>query len=335
MPKSPSEAERVNSPRRLTWHVIVLGVFLASCAGSARSDAAAARARRPIVDDGADAAAIAYRHGWGYLVDRLVADGVPRARAAAAFADPRIPRSTVFRFNSRRGRAARATASSRARRASAPRACAAPATRKPSTPPRRARACPRASSPRSSTSRARAARATGRQTVLHRLARLAMANEPANLADNVRRHAGEPADPLIAEQVRARAAYLESTFYPELRGLFTVTERLGLDPLALQGSGSGAFGYPQFLPTSYLRYGVDGNGDGRVSLYDMDDAAASCARFLAENGWKPGLTLAEQRRVIWQYNRSDAYIDTILALHRDLAGPERPTRVADKSRRRP
>ena len=88
----------------------------------------------------------------------------------------------------------------------------------------------------------------------------------------------------------------------------------------MRGSGAGAFGFPQFLPTSYLRYGVDGDGDGRVSLYDMADAAASCARFLAQNGWRPGLSLAEQRRVLWQYNRSEPYIDTILALHRQIDG---------------
>jgi membrane-bound lytic murein transglycosylase B len=162
-------------------------------------------------------------------------------------------------------------------------------------------------------------RATGGQSVLHRLARLAMANEPANLAANIRRHAGTPPDPAIAEQVRARAQYLDDTFYPEVRGLFTMAEELKLDPLTVRGSAAGAFGFPQFLPTSYLRYGVDGNGDGRVSLFDMDDAAASCARFLAANGWRPGLTLAEERRVLWQYNRSDAYIDTILALHRQIA----------------
>jgi membrane-bound lytic murein transglycosylase B len=46
----------------------------------------------------------------------------------------------------------------------------------------------------------------------------------------------------------------------------------------------------------------------------MEDAAASCARFLAGNGWRRDLSLAERRRVLWQYNRSDAYIDTVLAL---------------------
>ena len=177
--------------------------------------------------------------------------------------------------------------------------------------------------------------------MLHRLARLAMANEPANLADNVRRHAGEPADPLIADAgARARRVSRAARFYPELRGLFTMTERLGVDPLALQGSGSGAFGYPQFLPTSYLRYGVDGNGDGRVSLYDMDDAAASCATSSPRTAGSRASALAEQRRVIWQYNRSDAYIDTILALHRDLAGPGgagrgSPDKLAGGADRRP
>jgi hypothetical protein len=79
-------------PRRLTWHVIVLGVPR-ELRRLRASDAAAARARRPIVDDGADAA-IAYRHGWG-IVDRLVADGVPRARAAAPSPTRAFPRSTV------------------------------------------------------------------------------------------------------------------------------------------------------------------------------------------------------------------------------------------------
>jgi membrane-bound lytic murein transglycosylase B len=157
-----------------------------------------------------------------------------------------------------------------------------------------------------------------------------MANEPANLAFNIQRHAGEPPDPAIADQVRARGAYLERTFYPEVRGVFTMMEKLKIDPLAMEGSGAGAFGFPQFLPTSYLRYGVDGNGDGRVSLYDMDDAAASCARFLAGNGWRANLSAAERRRVIWQYNRSDAYIDTILALERQIDGSMEPPKTVAK-----
>jgi membrane-bound lytic murein transglycosylase B len=269
---------------------------------------------------GADAEA--RRRGWGHLVDRLVADGVPRARVAAVFADPRVPPFDGLSFqlapreSPARYRQLRSAASLRAARACHDRYAGAfaAAEAREGVPASLVAAIVHVESA--------CGRATGRSTVLHRLARLAMANAPANVAANVRDHAGDPPDPAVAEQVHLRAAYLERTFYPEVRGVFTMAERLGIDPLAMQGSAAGAFGYPQFLPTSYLRFGVDGNGDGRVSLYDMQDAAASAARFLAANGWRPDLPPAERRKVLWQYNRSDAYIDTILALDRHLAGAE-------------
>jgi membrane-bound lytic murein transglycosylase B len=289
----------------MRWFGILLSIVLTT--GVAAAD--------PAGDE-----ATARRHGWGYLVDKLAADGVPSARVAAAFADPRVPpfdglgftlapRESLARYRSLRSpatiRAARqcrdrhAEAFAGAEREGVPASIVAAIVQVES-------AC---------------GRATGSSTIFHRLARLAMANEPDNVAWNVRRHVADSGDPAIVDHVHARARYLEETFYPELRGLFTMADRYGIDVLAMQGSASGAFGFPQFLPTSYLRYGVDADGDGRVSLYDMSDAAASCARFLAEKGWRPGLSVAEQRRVIWQYNRSEPYVDTILALHRQLDQP--------------
>jgi membrane-bound lytic murein transglycosylase B len=143
-----------------------------------------------------------------------------------------------------------------------------------------------------------------------------MANAPDNLQSNLERYTDGfgRVEPETAAQLRARARYLEATFYPEVRALFTVADRMGVDPLAIRGSGSGAFGYPQFLPTSYLQYGADGNGDGLVSLYDTSDAAASCARYFAGHGWRRGLSTAERRAAVWQYNHSAAYVDTVLAL---------------------
>lgn len=271
--------------------------------------------------DVGDDEAAARRRGWGYLVEKLAADGVPLAQAAAAFADPRVPPFDGLAFalapheSPSRYRLLRSAASIRAARQCHLRyadAFAAAEARE-GVPASIVAAIVQVESA--------CGRATGSSTVFHRLARLAMANEPANLAFNVRRHTADSGDPAIAEQVRQRARYLEDTFYPELRGLFTIAERSRIDVLAVQGSASGAFGFPQFLPTSYLRYGVDGDGDGRVSLYDMTDAAVSCARFLAAKGWRPGLSVAEQRRIIWQYNRSEPYIDTILALHREIDAP--------------
>ena len=107
------------------------------------------------------------------------------------------------------------------------------------------------------------------------------------------------------------------------RGVFELAELWGRDPLSLRGSASGAIGFPQFLPTSYLRFGADGDGDGRVDLYDVDDAATSAAWFLMSHGWQGRLERGAQRRVLWHYNRSDAYIDAVLSV-KPVPGPTRP-----------
>jgi membrane-bound lytic murein transglycosylase B len=155
-------------------------------------------------------------------------------------------------------------------------------------------------------------RNTGRDMVLFRLARLAMANEPRNVARNLNRYKNPDAE--LAERVRSRARYLEGIFYPQVVATFEIARMEGISPLALKGSGAGAFGYVQFLPMNYMAFGVDADGDGRVSLYEPADATASAARFLASYGWKPGIPYAKKREVIWHYNRSDAYIDTVLML---------------------
>jgi len=144
-----------------------------------------------------------------------------------------------------------------------------------------------------------------------------LAGSPANLRLNVARHtrglSGERARRVEA-RVRERARQLDATFYPEVLALFRLAERQGIDPLGIRGSASGAFGWPQFLPSSFLRFAVDGNGDRQVSLYDPADAVASAANYLAGHGWRSEMTRSGQRKVIWAYNHSDAYIDTVLSL---------------------
>ena len=63
------------------------------------------------------------------------------------------------------------------------------------------------------------------------------------------------------------------------------------------GSYAGAMGAPQFMPSSYRRYAVDGNGDKQRDLWtDWDDIIASVANYLREHGWEPGgPVLAEAR----------------------------------------
>ena len=56
----------------------------------------------------------------------------------------------------------------------------------------------------------------------------------------------------------------------------------------LKGSWAGATGYPQFLPSTYMRIGTDGDGDGKADIWTNDaDTLASIAAYLQEAGWKP------------------------------------------------
>lgn len=58
----------------------------------------------------------------------------------------------------------------------------------------------------------------------------------------------------------------------------------------LKGSWAGATGYPQFLPSMFLRLGVDADGDGRANIWSSEtDALASIANYLSNAGWKPGV----------------------------------------------
>ncbi len=57
------------------------------------------------------------------------------------------------------------------------------------------------------------------------------------------------------------------------------------------GSWAGAMGHTQFIPTSYLAYAVDFDGDGRRDVWNsVSDALASSANLLAKNGWRRGKT---------------------------------------------
>ncbi|MDP8239946.1 MAG: lytic murein transglycosylase [Candidatus Hatepunaea meridiana] len=80
------------------------------------------------------------------------------------------------------------------------------------------------------------------------------------------------------------------------------------------GSWAGAFGLPQFIPSSYRAYAQDGDGDGNKDLDNIDDAAASIANYLKSNGWRGNVNRQKQKKVIMRYNISSHYADCILAL---------------------
>lgn len=100
----------------------------------------------------------------------------------------------------------------------------------------------------------------------------------------------------------------------------------------IKGSYAGAFGMPQFLPTSYLRWAVDGNEDGRVDLNTTADAVASIANYLREHGWRADAGLEEKMRAVWLYNHSPHYVNAIFEVSRRMSLPPRKSLVRRPAR---
>ncbi len=96
----------------------------------------------------------------------------------------------------------------------------------------------------------------------------------------------------------------------QMRALQTIWKNGKVDIFALKGSWAGAFGIPQFIPSSYITYAVDGNGDGKINLYNLADAAASVSNFLMKEGWNGKNKL----KIILHYNRSIYYGQTVIKL---------------------
>ncbi len=82
-------------------------------------------------------------------------------------------------------------------------------------------------------------------------------------------------------------------FRRELEHYLLLTREVGLSPLNMRGSFAGAIGLAQFMPTSYRRYGVDFDGDGKCDLSTNPvDAIGSVANYFVAHGWKTGEPVA-------------------------------------------
>lgn len=86
-------------------------------------------------------------------------------------------------------------------------------------------------------------------------------------------------------------------FGGELREFLLLARELGVDPLSVRGSYAGAMGIPQFISSSYRRYAVDFDGDGRRDLNAVADAIGSVANFLRQHGWRPGEPIVGEARI--------------------------------------
>lgn len=86
-------------------------------------------------------------------------------------------------------------------------------------------------------------------------------------------------------------------FYNELLHLFLVARKHNLNISEIRGSYAGAMGVPQFMPSNYLRLGVDFDGNGKINLWNKVDAIGSAANYFVnylgdDRGWKRGQPVA-------------------------------------------
>jgi membrane-bound lytic murein transglycosylase B len=88
----------------------------------------------------------------------------------------------------------------------------------------------------------------------------------------------------------AYTRYRGDFFRGELLTALQILERDHIDRSAMLGSWAGAMGQTQFMPSSFVKYAVDGDRDGRRDIWNsVPDALASTANYLRQQGWQAGL----------------------------------------------
>jgi lytic murein transglycosylase len=104
-------------------------------------------------------------------------------------------------------------------------------------------------------------------------------------------------------------------FQRELMSALTIINRGDMSGAQLTGAWAGEIGQTQFLPSAYVKFAVDFDGDGRRDLIrSVPDALASTANFLRGYGWQRDGSLAEGTpnfTVLKEWNRAEVYQKTI------------------------
>ena len=112
-------------------------------------------------------------------------------------------------------------------------------------------------------------------------------------------------------------------FRAELMDALRIVERGDLTPSEMRGAWAGEIGQTQFMPSSYLKFAVDFDANGRRDLLrSAPDVLASTANYLASYGWQRGKDWepgSANFAVIQQWNKSEVYAKTIAYFASQLA----------------
>jgi len=114
-------------------------------------------------------------------------------------------------------------------------------------------------------------------------------------------------------------------FQGELIAALKIVQRGDLPLRDMVGAYAGEIGQTQFLPSSYIKYGIDYDGNGRVDLrHSVPDVLASTANLLKTNGWQAGAPFTQGSQnfevAMREWNHSEVYRRTIVLMAEKIGG---------------
>jgi membrane-bound lytic murein transglycosylase B len=159
----------------------------------------------------------------------------------------------------------------------------------------------------------------GRYRVLPTLASIALMGSPENLRKNC--DTFREWDPEVScDWIESRSRRKAEWAYQELKCFLNIIRQEKMDPLEVFGSHAGAMGMAQFMPSSYLNYALSEESLEKW-LLSKEEAIFSIGNYLKSHGWKKNLSVEKKKRILWSYNRSEPYVETVLQIAKKIAPP--------------
>ncbi|MDM8524431.1 lytic murein transglycosylase [Desulfococcaceae bacterium HSG8] len=159
---------------------------------------------------------------------------------------------------------------------------------------------------------------TGKSSVFNTLSTMAALEDPKVKAMLWKKVSGSTH--LTKNEFEEKAEKKSGWAYDELKAFLKYTAKEKISPMNIYGSYAGAMGICQFMPSNILTLAKDGNKDGRIDLFNHADAIMSIASYLNHYGWYPGIRGKQAYDVVYTYNHSKYYVNTILKIAERLKG---------------
>lgn len=152
----------------------------------------------------------------------------------------------------------------------------------------------------------------GKHRILPTLASIATLESPEHI-EQIYQNLNQGEQRVSYGEVELFAKRRANWAYNELKCFLKIIKEENIDPLEVYGSFAGAMGMAQFIPSSFILYAKARNGLVNW-LLNKEEAILSIGNYLSSHGWKRNLSLSKKRKLLWHYNNSDPYVDTVLKI---------------------